>query len=32
VHIHKEYRLADAATAHRDIASRNTIGKLLFVP
>jgi NADPH2:quinone reductase len=32
VHIHKEYRLADAAAAHRDIASRNTIGKLLFVP
>ena len=32
VHIHGEYRLADAATAHRDIGGRNTIGKLLLVP
>jgi len=32
VHIHREYRLADAAQAHRDLASRNTIGKLLLVP
>ena len=32
VHIHKEYKLADAAEAHRDIASRNTIGKLLLLP
>ncbi len=32
VHIHREYRLSDAATAHRDIAGRNTIGKLLLIP
>ena len=32
VHIHKEYKLSDAATAHRDIGSRNTIGKLLLIP
>jgi NADPH2:quinone reductase len=32
VHIHKEYRLADAATAQRDIGSRKTIGKLLLIP
>ena len=32
VHIHKEYRLSDAAAAHRDIGGRNTIGKLLLVP
>ncbi len=32
VHVHGEYRLSDAATAHRDIAGRNTIGKLLLIP
>jgi NADPH2:quinone reductase len=32
VHVHKEYRLADAATAHRDIGGRNTKGKLLLIP
>jgi NADPH:quinone reductase len=32
VHIHKEYPLADAAAAHRDIQSRGTIGKLLLIP
>lgn len=28
----KEYRLADAAQAHRDIASRNTIGSMVLIP
>ncbi len=32
VRIHKEYPLADAWQAHRDIESRGTIGKLLLVP
>lgn len=32
VHVHKEYALADAASAHRDIESRGTIGKLLLIP
>ena len=32
VHIHKEYALADAVQAHRDLESRETIGKLLLVP
>jgi NADPH2:quinone reductase len=32
VHIHKEYALADAVQAHRDLGSRATIGKLLLLP
>ncbi len=32
VHIHKEYPLADAVQAHRDIEGRGTIGKLLLIP
>ena len=32
VHVHKEYPLAEAAQAHRDIESRGTIGKLLLIP
>ena len=32
VRIHKEYPLAEAAQAHRDLESRNTIGKLLLIP
>ena len=32
VHIHKEYPLADAAQAHRDIQGRSTVGKLLLIP
>ncbi|MDQ8728962.1 quinone oxidoreductase [Bradyrhizobium sp. LHD-71] len=32
VHIHKEYPLADAVQAHRDLASRTTVGKLLLIP
>jgi NADPH2:quinone reductase len=31
-HIGKRYALADAATAHTDIESRHTTGKLLLVP
>jgi NADPH2:quinone reductase len=30
--IHREYPLAEAAQAHRDLESRNTIGKLLLIP
>jgi NADPH2:quinone reductase len=32
VRIHKEYALADAAQAHRDLEGRRTMGKLLLVP
>ena len=32
VKIHKEYALADAAQAHRDLESRKTSGKLLLKP
>jgi NADPH2:quinone reductase len=32
LHIHKSYRLADAAQAHRDLESRATSGKLVLVP
>lgn len=31
LHIHREHPLADAATAHRDLEGRGTIGKLLLV-
>ena len=30
--IHREYPLADAAAAHRDLAGRATVGKLLLLP
>ena len=30
--IHKTYRLADAAEAHRDLEGRKTTGKLLLIP
>jgi NADPH:quinone reductase len=32
LHIHKVYKLADAAQAHRDLEGRKTTGKLLLVP
>jgi len=32
LHIHKNYPLADAAQAHRDLESRNTSGKLVLHP
>jgi NADPH2:quinone reductase len=32
VRIHAEYPLAEAAAAHRDLASRATTGKLLLIP
>lgn len=32
LHIHNTYRLSDAASAHRDLESRQTTGKLLLVP
>ena len=32
VRIHKDYPLADAVQAHRDLASRTTMGKLLLIP
>jgi NADPH:quinone reductase len=32
LNIHKEYRLADAAEAHRDLEGRRTTGKLLLKP
>jgi NADPH2:quinone reductase len=31
-HIHRSYPLSEAAAAHRDLADRATIGKLLLVP
>jgi NADPH2:quinone reductase len=30
--IHKQYPLADAAQAHRDLEGRKTTGKLLLIP
>lgn len=32
LHIHKTYSLPDAASAHRDLESRQTTGKLLLTP
>lgn len=32
VNIFREYALSEASKAHRDIGSRNTIGKLLLIP
>jgi len=32
LHVHREYPLADAAQAHRDLESRGTAGKLLLIP
>jgi NADPH2:quinone reductase len=32
LHVHKVYKLADAAQAHRDLEGRQTTGKLLLVP
>jgi NADPH2:quinone reductase len=32
VRIHKTYKLADAAQAHRDLEARKTSGKLLLKP
>jgi NADPH2:quinone reductase len=32
VHVHGEYRLEDAASAHRQVESRQTIGKVLLIP
>ncbi|HEV2721276.1 MAG TPA: zinc-binding dehydrogenase, partial [Thermoanaerobaculia bacterium] len=32
VRVHKEYALADAAQAHRDLEGRKTTGKLLLTP
>ncbi len=32
VHVHREYRLEDAASAHREVESRQTIGKVLLIP
>jgi NADPH2:quinone reductase len=32
LHIHKVYRLPDAAQAHRDLEGRKTTGKLLLIP
>ena len=32
IHIHKVYKLADAAQAHLDLEGRKTTGKLLLVP
>ena len=32
VRIHREYPLAEAAQAHRDLEGRQTIGKLLLIP
>ncbi|HLG97040.1 MAG TPA: quinone oxidoreductase [Bryobacteraceae bacterium] len=32
LHIHKVYKFADAAQAHRDLEGRKTTGKLLLVP
>jgi NADPH2:quinone reductase len=30
--IHREYPLADAGSAHRDLESRGTTGKLILLP
>jgi NADPH:quinone reductase len=32
IHVHKIYKLADTAEAHRDLEGRKTTGKLLLVP
>jgi NADPH:quinone reductase len=32
VRIGREYRLADAAEAHRDLEARRTTGSLLLIP
>jgi len=32
LHIHKTYKLQDAAEAHRDLEGRKTTGKLLLIP
>jgi NADPH:quinone reductase len=32
VHVHREYPLAEAAQAHRDLEGRKTTGKVLLVP
>ncbi len=32
IRVHKKYRLADAALAHRELEARQTTGKLLLVP
>jgi len=32
LHVHKTYRLAEAAQAHRDLEGRKTTGKLILVP
>ena len=32
LHIYKEYPLAEAAQAHRDLEARKTIGKVLLIP
>jgi NADPH2:quinone reductase len=32
VHVHKEFALADAVQAHRELENRETIGKLLLIP
>jgi NADPH2:quinone reductase len=32
LHVHREYPLAEAAQAHRDLESRGTAGKLLLIP
>lgn len=32
LHIHREYPLAEAAQAHRDLEGRQTTGKLLLIP
>ncbi len=32
LHIHREYKLAEAAAAHRDLEGRQTTGKLLLTP
>lgn len=32
VHIHREFRLEDAASAHREMENRDSIGKILLIP
>ena len=32
IHIGGEYKLADAAQAHRDLEGRGTMGKLVLIP